>query len=1767
MDLNELIGHTTAIGVATRESGEIIGNSLKTIYSRVNTLPKAQRAIEKLGVALTLPNGDNRKVSDILDDVAKEWPKLNNAQKQHTAIAIAGTYQLNRFLALMNNYKMGLDATKTAQHSYNSAVKENEKFMQSLQAKLNLLKSTFQQLSVALGKAGFYGAIKFTLDALNTFGQGLTAIVTALGKWSFAVPAAAAALGVFALQFRKTKAEMTIFRTQMAMSVAETAGLNTAFARQALAMQTTASTSAVLGGAFTTLRNAAIGMTTALMTNPLTWITVAITGVVMLAGHLKKLKAEHDALMKKAEDNTKAFKDFKAEIAKGDVSQTSIDTFSAKADVAANMIGKLEKAQRKNKEAQEQAARAYASLNTAYNYGAVNISNYTNWQDSLSKKTKQELADIGIKYDSYKSFGSLMAAVKKRQNEYQSAVEDAEAALKKQREEAILPTADAYYDLSVKIDDNATAMENAIGITDKLVSQMKEQKGIIELLSGVKNRDSVQTKLLDNAYSFWAKILGVTEGYLKKHPELMNKQIKKTEELTDLSKKLADGTATNEEKKRAQYLLTAENAEKAAKREAIAEEQAAKRRAEAAEKEAKRKAAAFSEFRQNMILNKTMNLGMTEAEVKNATLRGDFNQKAADKIAASFRGEIAQTNSAKNAYDKMRNFQNKVNSSRSKNQTDTSNKIKGALNSEGKKATGTITDYNKMKNAQNKSNSARMKVQRDTEKGVKNSLNSESAKAASNAKAHKDASNKVSKAAREQRDNVSKYARLQREAHTKESNKEINNVTGGWSRLKRAVQKVLDWIKGIFSFKSSKGSGTKGYAKGTPASGHPGGQAIVGEEGPELAYIPNYGTTIVGAKGPELLDLPRGTSVLPNKHTERLLKSYGFPGYAGGVGNFFDALTKGPKAVWETGVKKFGLSDNILPKWFVALSGSPMKYLESMAVGKIGNMLDKAIKSFGKYAGASADAAKTAITAALKIMKKPMSWLAPMMTIAKHESGFNPRAVNNWDINAKRGDPSVGLFQIIGSTFSRYALPGLGDRTNPVASAVAAIRYMDARYGGIWGHPGIRSMAHGGGYKPYAKGGIINKPHLGLVGEAGPEAIIPLSQEKRSRALELYAEAGKALGVVPYANGGISTIRYKIKWGDTLSELAVQYKTTVKELMAMNKQIKNANKIYAGDYLTIKTNAKTSTKKSSKPKYTASQADSKYESTTNYMSYMQGMNAKGYDTPTYQAWKLLSIKDYMKYASKEKQQDYNQKMAQALSDYSDVNEAYKRFKEAGWYGLSKDQKNSIWNGIKEKVAANAIQKITESTQKWLDTFTSGLTTANKKIEDWIALADSMKQKQEDAKKDAYVDNYVQSGMKKYGMVEEKTGSEAIQEQMDKIKQEMQERLNDNATIKYQNDSKEFDKRKAQLDKEQKKLQDKIKSVTSDAKKKGLTSSQYASVLKPLQEELDKLNAEEKALTEATATNNKVFKDNEAAVASLGEQYQKLQKEMEATKKQEEILDKIKSNVEEIFNWNASSLMTEKTDEFGNSVRDIEGTIRSVLDVQKAIDNITSDIYNNIDATVEKMVTDILTTELPDIGELFDAESDYSGISNGINDAIGKVKPTWDETLEYMSSSITDMFSTQDWQNTMEKWTENMAIALEGMEPLFKTFLSEFPETIAKIMSELPTLVDTAMQNLTVGVFNTVIEILNKLVATVNQIVPAGERIPLFEHMDYATPTYTQNNETTNNHETKTYEAGGTVKNVTYIVQTGVTLASESELKEFAMLIKEMIDEEEGRGQS
>ena len=66
------------------------------------------------------------------------------------------------------------------------------------------------------------------------------------------------------------------------------------------------------------------------------------------------------------------------------------------------------------------------------------------------------------------------------------------------------------------------------------------------------------------------------------------------------------------------------------------------------------------------------------------------------------------------------------------------------------------------------------------------------------------------------------------------------------------------------------------------------------------------------------------------------------------------------------------------------------------------------------------------------------------------ESSGNPNAINNWDINAQNGTPSIGLLQVIKPTFDAYHVAGTSwSQYDPVANIVAACNYAADMYGSM----------------------------------------------------------------------------------------------------------------------------------------------------------------------------------------------------------------------------------------------------------------------------------------------------------------------------------------------------------------------------------------------------------------------------------------------------------------------------------------------------------------------------------------------------------------------------------------------------------------------------------------------------------------------------------------------------------------------------------------------
>ncbi|WP_055575557.1 transglycosylase SLT domain-containing protein [Streptomyces albus] len=132
-------------------------------------------------------------------------------------------------------------------------------------------------------------------------------------------------------------------------------------------------------------------------------------------------------------------------------------------------------------------------------------------------------------------------------------------------------------------------------------------------------------------------------------------------------------------------------------------------------------------------------------------------------------------------------------------------------------------------------------------------------------------------------------------------------------------------------------------------------------------------------------------------------------------------------------------------------TAKPAHQTAAKAAAKPDKADDKADKKgAGKKAEDYPDNLDGWIREAMSIMKKhgiPGSYDGIKRNIIR-ESGGDPGAVNDWDINAQKGIPSKGLLQVIQPTFDQYHVKGTADKlTDPVANIVAACNYAADRYG------------------------------------------------------------------------------------------------------------------------------------------------------------------------------------------------------------------------------------------------------------------------------------------------------------------------------------------------------------------------------------------------------------------------------------------------------------------------------------------------------------------------------------------------------------------------------------------------------------------------------------------------------------------------------------------------------------------------------------------------
>lgn len=191
--------YTAMVGTvvaSTQRSGSEVGRGLRTIAMNIRqikgeledgeiidekSISDAAAALHSVGVSVS-ENGELRKVSDVLTDLAKRWNDLTTAEQSYVSSTLAGKRQANVLIALMQNFDEYEKELQNYASGTGSALKENEIYLDSWEAKTKILSATWTEfVSNLVETKAIKGGLNILIAAVETLNSALgrTAVIAA----------------------------------------------------------------------------------------------------------------------------------------------------------------------------------------------------------------------------------------------------------------------------------------------------------------------------------------------------------------------------------------------------------------------------------------------------------------------------------------------------------------------------------------------------------------------------------------------------------------------------------------------------------------------------------------------------------------------------------------------------------------------------------------------------------------------------------------------------------------------------------------------------------------------------------------------------------------------------------------------------------------------------------------------------------------------------------------------------------------------------------------------------------------------------------------------------------------------------------------------------------------------------------------------------------------------------------------------------------------------------------------------------------------------------------------------------------------------------------------------------------------------------------------------------------------------------------------------------------------------------------------------------
>jgi tape measure domain-containing protein len=421
---------------------------------------------------------------------------------------------------------------------------------------------------------------------------------------------------------------------------------------------------------------------------------------------------------------------------------------------------------------------------------------------------------------------------------------------------------------------------------------------------------------------------------------------------------------------------------------------------------------------------------------------------------------------------------------------------------------------------------------------------------------------------------------------------------GIWKGIKKAAESGINFVVRVIRAGLGAVNDVLGFfgvkKVGLPHYVHFAQGGKVGENGTQLAMVNDDGSEhykelihkkrtgqwLYSEKRNAILPLENGDHIYNGRESKAIADMYNIPGFAQGgiIGSVWDGVKNASSWVADKAGdvgKWIGDKVTAIADWIA----HPIRHVTALIKKAISGLANSApVRVFGELGEGIFKHAYSGIAAwikkHLKTVQKSMesssvagqpkqaqAWLPVVERLMRQMGASPPSGIESEaaafvreiaresggnasirqqivDVNSLNGNPAEGLLQFIPSTFMSYAVPGHTNILNGEDQIMATINaYM---HSGAWDRIGTGRQINF-----LANGGLVNRPISAVVGEDGPEAVMPLGAAKASRAWQLLGQAvsniNQNLGSTTSTSDSDSAISKKL---DTLIQLLTVFATS-----------------------------------------------------------------------------------------------------------------------------------------------------------------------------------------------------------------------------------------------------------------------------------------------------------------------------------------------------------------------------------------------------------------------------------------------------------------------------------------------------------------------------------------------------------------------------------------------------------------------------------------------